>query len=396
MARWDIPWRVVREEAARLGLAAAAMPARELPGLGDRLHLRRRAGWECDFEAKDTAARCDPARSLPGARSVITAALPYRTPAWEVVRRPKGARGAVSKYAWGEDYHRVLRARLEELARALEGASPRRAQWRISVDTGPLVDRAFAEASGLGWIGKNGCLFVEPYGSWVFVGLLLTDLAVEPGRPDPEALVSDSRGQGGEAFAECGSCDRCLRACPTGALVAPGVIDANRCLSYITQMKGIIPKSFRRKMGTRIWGCDICQAVCPVNRSAVPSGERVFLPEEDLAFPDLVALLTMGKGMFRRSFGKTAAAWRGVRVLRRNAAIALGNLRDPAAIPFLIPLLRDPHPEIRSAAAWALGEIGGEEARCAVAEAFARESDPAVREDMEWASPAEGVPAKPL
>lgn len=396
MTGWEISKQTLKEVSSALGLMTAAMPAAMLKDVALQLERRRELGWECDFEAEHIPDRVDPSRSLPGVRSVVVAALPYRTVAWKEMRRPEGLRGALSKYAWGEDYHLVLRGRLEQLARALERAASRPVSWRVAVDTGPLVERAFAQASGLGWIGKNACLFVEPYGSWVFLGILLTDLVVEPGSAEGGSRRSGHSPTEEIPFARCGSCDKCMKACPTDAIVGPGMIDATRCLSYVTQMKGIIPKPLRRKMGTRIWGCDICQAVCPINRFSRIGEEPAFLPREDLAFPDLIELLAMGQRAFRRQFGRSAAAWRGVHVLRRNAAIALGNLKDPGAVPYLTPMLDDPRPEIRASAAWALGEIGGEAAREAVAAAARRESDSRVREEMEWALTADSVPAKPL
>lgn len=393
------------------------MPAQVLRRMIRTLEKRKQAGWMCDFEAGDILDRVDPARSLPGVRSVIAAAFPYRTAAWETPR-PPGLRGVLSKYAWGEDYHRVLRARLEKLAALLTHAAGRPVSWRAAVDIGPLVERAFAEAAGLGWIGKNGCLFVEPHGSWVFLGLLLTDLRVEPGPAPGEESVeiggggdgAPIDGPGGERpipipagdpepealFSRCGSCDKCLQACPTQAFVAPGALNANRCLSYVTQMKGILPKEFRRKMGTRIWGCDICQAVCPVNRGAEPAPEPAADFDSEVAFPDLIRLLTLSQRAFRRRFGSTAAAWRGVHVIRRNAAVALGNRRDARAVPHLVPLLNDPRPEIRAAAAWALGEIGGQTALAALAEAAAREEEPRVRADMQTILLAKGMAVKPF
>ncbi|ADG07204.1 epoxyqueuosine reductase [Kyrpidia tusciae] len=410
---WEISRRQLAGMAAELGLKAAAMPALPLRSLGRILEKRRQAGWMCEFEAENTADRIDPLRSLPCAQSVVAVAMPYRNRRWDTPR-PPGLRGALSKYAWGEDYHRVLRGRLGALADRLATTAGREITVRAAVDTGPLVERAFAEAAGLGRVGKNGCLYVEPYGSWVFLGLLLTDLRIEPERTDPPGEVGSWRNEGprvdGQAdpdvFALCGTCDRCLRACPTDAFEAPGVLNANRCLSYVTQMKGLLPEEFQAPMGTRIWGCDICQAVCPINRRAAcapehleeigepgPESDREFL---DRAYPDLVELLTMSRRSFERRFGVTAAAWRGVHTLRRNAASALGTWRDPRAVPPLIDRLGDGRPEVRSAAAWALARIGTPEGWAALAKAAEQETDSRVRARMEALLSQQGLPAKPL
>ncbi|HLW79210.1 MAG TPA: tRNA epoxyqueuosine(34) reductase QueG [Terriglobia bacterium] len=208
--------------------------------------------------------RDDPRRILPSARSVVCAGLvynadlPYST---EVNGQPSGssrplpegarpARGWISRYAWGHDYHRVMRARLEKLRAAIEAMEPG-VETRVYVDTGPVVERAFARYSGIGWTGKNTCLINQDKGSWFFIGVILTSLSIDPDLPAPD---------------RCGSCTRCIEACPTGALVQPYVMDASRCIAYFTiELRGAIPAEFRPAIGANVFGCDICQDVCPWN-----------------------------------------------------------------------------------------------------------------------------------
>jgi epoxyqueuosine reductase len=204
--------------------------------------------------------RRDPRHILPSARSMVCVGLVYNTPlpySTEVRSQESGVssnaagpRAWVSRYAWGRDYHAILRAKLKELRAAVEGLAPG-VETRLYVDTGPVVERAFARFSGIGWMGKNTCLINEQKGSWFFIGVILTSLALDPDLPAPD---------------RCGSCTRCLEACPTGALAEPYVMDATRCIAYFTiELKGSIPAQFREGMGANIFGCDICQDVCPWN-----------------------------------------------------------------------------------------------------------------------------------
>ncbi|MBX6353121.1 MAG: tRNA epoxyqueuosine(34) reductase QueG [Thermoflavifilum sp.] len=371
---WELTLDELRQLSEGLGFdAIGTTTADPFPALREQLNAYADRG-RTGFEWEDVEARVDPRHWLPEAKSIIAVAMAYLTPRGrEVARRhPRSAaRGQMSVYTYGRDYHHVISERLEDLRRRIEAHLGRPVIARPAVDTSPLVDRAVAERAGIGWVGHNCHLFTDSHGSFVFLGALLIDVAIEPA-----AEVRESR---------CGSCRLCLQACPTGALMAPGVIDAKRCLSYITQMKGIIPREFRRAMGRRIWGCDICQWVCPENRGVASADHPEYVPDEELAYPDLIRVLHMSSREFQRRAGASAAAWRGVRTWQRNALIALGNLRDARAIDEIIPFLRHARPELRASAAWALEQIGGEAARAAVAAAYAVETDPDVREEMRWA-----------
>ncbi|GMA63232.1 tRNA epoxyqueuosine(34) reductase QueG [Alicyclobacillus fastidiosus] len=326
------------------------------------------------FEAEDIQARINPLLWMDTAVSIVVIALPYLTEEGARTARshPSGRTyGLTSHYTYGIDYHRVLADKLRALHRRMEAAVGRDIDMKLSVDTSPLVDRRIAERAGLGWIGKNAMFYSHKHGSYVFLGAMLVDLAIPPITANPPSVG-----------ALCGTCKRCLQACPTGAILAPGVIDATRCLSYVTQMKGVIPLEFRDKLGRRVWGCDVCQSTCPFNRDVEPSHVDAFGPSDELAYPDLVELLHMSNRQFMRKFGHTAMAWRGLRTLQRNALIALGNTGVRGAVPELVPFLASERTELRSSAAWALGKLGGPEASQALSTALDAEADDVVREEL--------------
>ena len=372
----------LKEYARSIGLAYLGIgPAEPFGEVEALLSEQREQGTYPDFCEREIPRRTRPADLLPGARSIISIALPYLTDDDPYPKAGDTPRGLVSRYAWGADYHPILLEKAEAIAAFLADRVGRRVRHLAYVDTGPLVDRAAAVRSGNGWFGKNACVYVPGAGSWVFLGEILTDV---PLRPDPPRSQS------------CGTCDRCLRACPTGAIERPYWVNPKKCLSYITQMPGWIPKPYRKLMGRHLWGCDICQAVCPWNWEAAPAGADDFRPRPELtARPALIPLLTMTKAQFRAWFGHTAMAWRGKKTIQRNACICLGNIGDPAAIPALADrLFHDPKPVIRGSAAWALGRIGTEAARAALTAAQEREHDPEVLAEIadalkEIASPSE-------
>jgi len=365
----------IRPLAEEVGLpeiaATDASPFDDLASPLAAYEARGRTG----FEWANASERMDPRFWLPEAKSIVTAALPYLTEegARQMRDHPRSdLRGQTSCYVYGEDYHRVLSERLTALAKRLEKVVGRELRYRVAVDTSPLVDRRVAERSGLGWIGKNGMLFSRQYGSYVFLGSLLLDIEIE----DAEHLPPD-------IGKHCGDCDLCMRACPTQAFVDPGELNATACLSYVTQMKGIIPRPYRKPLGRRVWGCDVCQQACPLNRDRAPARDPSFSPDADVAYPDLVRLLEMSNRQFLRVYGRSAMAWRGVRTLQRNALVALGNLRRPEAVPLVARFLASDRVELRASAAWALGEIGGQDALRQLQAALASEQDPDVRKEME-------------
>jgi epoxyqueuosine reductase len=234
-----------------------------------------------------------------------------------------------------------------------------------------MNDRAAAERAGVGWFGKNTNILTTSHGSWVFLGQVITDLELEPDRPLAKT---------------CGNCVRCIPACPTGAIVAPYVIDNRRCISFLTiELRGPIPRELRPLMGDWVFGCDICQEVCPVNRKSQPGLEPAFRQRHDFAAPQLIPLLDLDDEGFRERF-RNSPIKRAKRIgLQRNVCVALGNIGDPSAVPALARALRSAEPLVRMHAAWALGRIGGQEASDALQAALACESDAAVIEEIELA-----------
>ena len=280
----------------------------------------------------------DPTALVPGARSVVSVAMPYARPGH---RWRGGARGRIARYAWADDYHGVMKARLGELkAFLIEAAGAE--SCAVVVDTGRVVDRATAVRAGVGWYGKNAMVLTPETGSWVLLGEMITDVPL----PTDEPLAKS-----------CGHCVRCLQRCPTGALVAPGVVDSRRCISYLTiEHRGWIPRALRPLIGMWIFGCDVCQEVCPVD-AALP--ERMAEPLQPAVDPEpeLAPLLGMSAEDFKARYRATPIARAGWAGFLRNVCVALGNARDGA--DELVTALRHPEPLVRGHAAWALGRIGG-------------------------------------
>ncbi len=350
--------------------------------------------------AERAAVSSNPRALLPDARSVISLAIFYLTDAPRDLTTPGDPHGRVSCYAWGDDYHEVIKARLERLAAYLRGlnAAPG-TETRLFVDTGRMVDRAVAERAGLGWYGKNTNILTHGWGSWVFLAEIVTNLELEPDAP----LKSN-----------CGACERCLHACPTGAFVAPYVLDNTRCISFLTiELRGSIPLDLRPLMGNHIFGCDICQEVCPVNLIAIERLKRAghfgagaaqpqgsagtalaseeprspFQPRaQGASSPALLPLLKLDEAQFRERFRHSPIKRAKRRGLLRNVCVALGNLGDPIAVPALIDTLRDePEALVRGHAAWALGRIGGGAARAALEASLATEQDETVLQELRCA-----------
>lgn len=306
---------------------------------------------------------------LPGVRSLVMVGLAYGfsdLPA-DVLADP--ARGRIASYAWGGDYHDWMTPRLEALADWVHGQTAHSSSHRVYVDTGAILERSHAQQAGLGFTGKNTMLIHPRRGSYFFLGEILTTLEFDaydvPHRPTM-----------------CGSCTRCLAACPTSAFPSPYVLDARRCISYLTiEHKGWIERSVRSQMGNWVYGCDVCQDVCPWQRFAPRTPPAPFYPvNSERAAPLLTTLLTLDEAAFQQRFHDTAVARIGRVRLVRNACIAAGNWGQAAAVPGLVELLHDPHELIRGHAAWALGQIGAGQAF--IEQALRRESHPEARAEM--------------
>ncbi|MEI7025878.1 tRNA epoxyqueuosine(34) reductase QueG [Paenibacillus sp. y28] len=364
-ADWAALKREVRDAAQRLGIDkigfASADPFVDMKGI---LQRHRELGYESGFEEPDLDKRTEPSLLLERPQSMISIAVAYPSKLNNAPKSKPGAtRGMLSRSAWGEDYHQVLRRRLERLAAFLRERVPD-VRLESMVDTGALVDRAAAQRAGVGWSAKNCCIITPEFGSWVYLGEMITDIPFEPDAP---------------LLDECGDCTLCIDSCPTGALVGPGQLNAQRCISFITQTKGFIADDLKLKIGNRLYGCDTCQIVCPKNKGMNWTHHPELQPDPELAKPLLVPLLELSNRDFKERFGHTSSAWRGRKPIQRNAVIALGFFRDATAAEQLVKLLRtDPRAELREAAAWALGRIGGELPREGLSAAQKHETDPTV------------------
>jgi epoxyqueuosine reductase len=343
-------------------------------------------------------ASANPRRATPEARSVIALAFPTPSPTEELpfpargggqISEPRcgkasvlggGPRGRIASYALGRDYHEVLLERMQPLLAMLR---ERGYTAKTYVDHGWMLDRAAAARAGIGWLGKNTNLLVPGVGSNVLLAEIVTSAPLETDAPVKKT---------------CGGCDACLRVCPTGALVAPGVLDNRRCISFWTiEHRGVIPLDIRPLIGDWIFGCDLCQEICPINaRPAAPDPNALaaFSPAIE-ARPRLEELLTLDAAAFRRRF-RESALWRTRRAgLLRNVCIALGNVADRVSVPALAGALDDPEPLVRGHAAWALGRLGGTAARAALKRALSREADAWVRDECGVAMQACGPRAVP-
>jgi epoxyqueuosine reductase len=371
-------------EAQRLGFDLVGIGPAGPPVTAGRYRAWLEAGYQGEMaylaRPDAVARRTDPASILPGVSAVVMVGACYHTRPLPPELCDDRSRGVVASYAWGDDYHEVMTPRLDQLAEFVVAQTGNVAAYRAYVDTGPVLERDLAAQAGLGFVGKNTNLIHPRLGSWFFLGELL--LALD--RP-PEGGVRNRSYP--EEKGTCGRCTRCLDACPTSAFAGPYVLDAQRCISYLTiELKGPIPRALRPLIGNRIFGCDICQEVCPWNRRfAQPTAEPAFQPRPDGMAPRLLELMALDNEGFRQRFQASPVKRARRRGLLRNVAVALGNWGDPAAIPALARALHDAEPLIRGHAAWALGRIAGQQARDSLVHALPEEADRWVREEIRLA-----------
>ncbi|KIL77531.1 tRNA epoxyqueuosine(34) reductase QueG [Bacillus badius] len=349
----------------KIGFASAA-PFTELK---DRLLRQQALDYQSGFEEKDINKRVEPSRIFDEPRSIIAIALAYPSKMRESVKGKQGARrGIFCRASWGEDYHTVLRDRLSKLEAFIAAKAPE-AHFRSMVDTGELSDRAVAERAGIGWSGKNTSIITPEFGSYVYLGEMITNLPLEPDKPIEN---------------RCGTCTKCLDACPTGALVQGGQLNAKRCIAFLTQTKDFMPAEFRDKLGNRLYGCDTCQTVCPENKGIDFHLHEEMEPDPEAVKPLLEPLVSMSNKEFKQTFGSMSGSWRGKKPIQRNAIIALAHFKEESALPSLMDVLfHDVRPVLRGTAAWAIAKIGGEKAREALILAKEKESDSAVKEEIE-------------
>ncbi|HFC09849.1 MAG TPA: tRNA epoxyqueuosine(34) reductase QueG [Chloroflexi bacterium] len=311
--------------------------------------------------------RADPRRILPECRSILVLGIRYFQQS--ALPPPEKGQGRVAAYAWGADYHDIVVEKLRSLVAFLESEVGAPVPNRYYTDTGPVLEREYAVRAGLGWVGKNAMLISPRLGSYLVLAEVLLGVLLEPAPP----FATD----------HCGTCTRCIEACPTQAILPGRTVDANRCISYLTiENKGSIPADLRPQMGDWVFGCDVCQMVCPWNRRAPLEGDPALAPRPEVPRPLLTDELRLTPQAFNRKFKGSPIKRAKRRGYLRNVAVALGNLGDLAAVPALVEALHDPEPLVRAHAAWALGRLGTPQACQALEAALTEEADPEVRAEI--------------
>ena len=304
------------------------------------LRLAVEEGRNSGFEHKNIEERIKPKLSLASAKTIISIAVAYPHKLKQQPQKTAYKRGKFAPNSWGLDYHYVLQDKLDRLAKGIEELTAD-FEYKGMVDTGALVDTAVAQRAGIGFIGKNGLVISKEFGSYMFLGELITNLDIEPDQPVDYG---------------CGDCNRCVTACPTSCLIGDGSMNAKRCLSFQTQDKGVMDLEFRKKIKTVIYGCDICQICCPYNKGLDnPLATEI---DPDLSHPELLPFLELSNGQFKEKFGHVAGSWRGKNILQRNAIIALANANDRSAIPKMLEIIdKGQNPIHVSTAIWALSQL---------------------------------------
>jgi epoxyqueuosine reductase len=361
----------IRSEALRLGFIKVGIaPAGPLPN-GERFieWLSNERHGDMGYIERQAPKRLDPGLVFDDARSVLVLALNYYS---VDAFSDSPMKGRISRYAWGDDYHDIAKARLEALLAFIKELEPS-SRGLCYADTGPVMEKVWGAQTAIGWMGKNTILISGSHGSWFFIGVILLDIELEY---DP--MEKDF----------CGRCDRCIRACPAKAIIAPYVLDARRCISYLTKLRGPIPRSLRSLMGNRIFGCDECQWVCPWNRFAIETSERGFHPREGNLTPELVPLVGMSTNEFSKRFKNSPVHQATRDGFVRNVVVALGNSGNSEAVPALEKGLRDASPLVRAHAAWALGRIADERIPRILELARTKETEPTVLEEISLAGEA--------
>ncbi|MDF0727278.1 tRNA epoxyqueuosine(34) reductase QueG [Cytobacillus sp. S13-E01] len=349
----------------KIGFASAGV----FEELKERLIVQQERRFQSGFEEPDIDKRTNPELLLPKAKSIIAIALAYPSKMKDAPKSTRNERrGIFCRASWGQDYHHVLRDRLQKLEAFILEKVPS-AKMKSMVDTGELSDRAVAERAGIGWSGKNCAILTPEFGSYVYLGEMITTIPFPPDTP-----IED----------QCGTCNKCVEACPTGALVQGGQLDSNKCVAFLTQTKGFLKEEYRVKIGNRIYGCDTCQTVCPKNKGMDFHFHPEMEPDPDIVKPVLKPLLHISNRDFKEKFGPISGSWRGKKPIQRNAIIALAHFKDESAIPDLLLLLKsDPRPVIRGTAAWALGKIGNKMIVNELEEAKISEIDEEVHKEIE-------------
>ena len=300
---------------------------------------RKKEGKQTEFEERDIVQRIDPRSIFSDCKSIIVIGISYNNNFNG--RVDYKLKGILSKSTWGIDYHTVLSAKMEKLIEEIRKI--KNFKSKAVVDTGPLVERELAKKAGIGYYGKNCSIINDIYGSFIFIGYVLTDLDI---KTDYTQLQE-----------RCGDCRLCIEACPTGALENSYKFNPKKCISYLTQTRNKIPYELRNKMGNKIYGCDTCQLICPKNKGINLGSHEEFIPKETRGYMDIEEILSISNREFINRYGSMAGSWRGKNILKRNGIIALGNKRYRDGLKLLKPLLKDSSPMIREYAAWAILNI---------------------------------------
>ncbi|UXH45958.1 tRNA epoxyqueuosine(34) reductase QueG [Rossellomorea vietnamensis] len=334
----------------------------------NRLLRQEMLGYQSGFEEKDIEKRVDPSLIFDQPKSIIAIALAYPSKMKNAPQSKRGERrGIFCRASWGTDYHHVLRDRLSKLEEYIVSRVPQ-ARFKSMVDTGELVDRAVAERAGIGWSGKNCSIITPEFGSYVYLGEMVTNLPFAPDTPMED---------------QCGTCNKCVDVCPTGALMEGGQLDSQKCIAFLTQTKGFLADEYRVKLGNRLYGCDTCQTVCPENKGMDFHFHEEMEPDPEIAKPLLKPLLTISNREFKEKYGHVSGSWRGKKPIQRNAIIALAHFKDETAVDDLIHVMeKDVRPVMRGTSAWALGKIGGETAEKALLMQQAVETDEEVMDEI--------------
>ena len=361
----------IKNHAHKLGFELVGVtPAEETPAIEHyERWLENGYAGKMDYLERHLPLKRHPRNVLPEVKSIISLGMNYHTihPPEKQVKDP--SRGQISRYAWGSDYHDIIRVKLRRLTKFIEETAEATLKSRVFVDSGPILERQYAENAGLGWIGKNTNLINWRSGSWYFLSEVLVSIELAYDLLPPRG--------------SCGTCTRCIDECPTDAIIAPNVLDSRLCISYLTiELKGSIPRELRPQMGNLIFGCDICQEVCPWNSKATSTAERGFYPRKQNFVPKLLSLLNMTQAEFSKRFKGSPIKRAKRRGFLRNVAVALGNWGNKSAVPGLKRALNDDEPLVRAHVAWALGQIGGQAAKKALRARLRVETDSQVIKEI--------------